>query len=197
MTRLPKEASWVEICSGVCMYATSKPAGGELHLAYSRIRPELLRFARARSGDDAEAEDIVQDVWLRIETREPLPVDNPRSYLFQMTNNIVIDRQRQHRRRQVRDQRWRDCETDFLAPGLEMCDRHCDIEASVIERQEASLLHDAIARLPKGARQVLYFHKIKGLSHTEVAMRLNITRSAVEKHMAVAMRHLRRTFIAS
>ncbi len=35
-------------------------------------------------------------------------------------------------------------------------------------------------------------HKIEGLTHGEVAARLGISRSAVEKHMAVAMTHLRR-----
>ena len=174
------------------MHVTTKPAADELHVVYSRIRSELLRFARARSGDDTEAEDIVQDVWLRIESREPLPVENPRSYLFRMANNMVIDRQRDRWRRQTNGRLWRDWTTDFLDPALEPSDRARDIETTLIMQEEALLLHRAIERLPSGAGRVLRLHKIEGFSHAEVALQLNISRSAVEKHMAVAMRYLRR-----
>jgi RNA polymerase sigma-70 factor (ECF subfamily) len=58
--------------------------------------------------------------------------------------------------------------------------------------QEAQQLATAIAALPDGARRVFELHKIDGLSHVEVAERLGISRSGVEKHMAVAMKHLRR-----
>jgi DNA-directed RNA polymerase specialized sigma24 family protein len=43
---------------------------------------------------------------------------------------------------------------------------------------------------------VLRLHKFDGLSHGEVAARLGISKSAVEKHMAVAMAHLRRLLAA-
>lgn len=177
------------------MFATKPAIADELHETYYKIRHELLRFAFARTGDDAEAEDIVQDVWLKIETRQISRVHNPRSYLFQMANNIIIDHQREFARRRIRDQLWRNMETGYAPPGNDIGDTSLDIEACLIEGQEAEQLHDAIGTLPQGARTVLYLHKIEGLSHAEVARRLNISRSGVEKHMAVAMRHLRRALI--
>lgn len=62
----------------------------------------------------------------------------------------------------------------------------------MVERDEAARLASAIAHLPDGARRVLRLHKIEGLSHGEVAARLGISKSGVEKHMAVAMKYLRR-----
>ena len=177
------------------MFATKPSIADELHEIYYEIRHELLRFALARTGDDAEAEDIVQEIWLKIETRQVSRAHNPRSYLFQMANNIIIDQQREFTRRQTRDRLWRNMKTGYAAPGSEVCDTSFDVEASLIEGQEARQLHKAIASLPKGAQTVLYLHKIEGLSHTEVASRLNISRSGVEKHMAVAMRHLRKALI--
>lgn len=174
------------------MYFTPAPETAELRQTYFRIRGELVRFARSRAGDDAEAEDIVQDVWLKLETRAPTPVANPRSYLFEMANNIALDRQRERRRRQLRDHHW---QSDAALPDT-ACPHGRDIEARMIERQEAHRLHHAIATLPKGARTVLMLHKIEELSHSEVADRLAISRSGVEKHMAVAMRHLRTALAA-
>ena len=52
-------------------------------------------------------------------------------------------------------------------------------------------LAEAIGQLPPGAARVFKRHKLDGLSHGEVAAELGISRSAVEKHIAVALRHLR------
>jgi RNA polymerase sigma-70 factor (ECF subfamily) len=45
-------------------------------------------------------------------------------------------------------------------------------------------------RLPAQTRQVFVMHKFEGLTHTEVAHRLGISRSAVEKHVSTALRRL-------
>jgi RNA polymerase sigma-70 factor (ECF subfamily) len=60
------------------------------------------------------------------------------------------------------------------------------------EREIVARIASAIAALPEGAAQAFRLHKIDGLSHAEVAARLGISRSGVEKHIAVAMKHLRR-----
>ena len=61
-----------------------------------------------------------------------------------------------------------------------------------MEAEEQRQLETAIAELPEGARRAFCLHKIDGLSHAEVAARLGISRSGVEKHIAVAMKNLRR-----
>jgi RNA polymerase sigma-70 factor (ECF subfamily) len=58
-------------------------------------------------------------------------------------------------------------------------------------RQELRLLEDAIAGLPAGCRSVLLLRKIELLSHQEIADRLGIAVSTVEKQHARALRLLR------
>jgi RNA polymerase sigma-70 factor (ECF subfamily) len=62
----------------------------------------------------------------------------------------------------------------------------------MLAREETAALASAIAALPEGAGRAFRLHKIDGLSHAEVAAKLGISRSGVEKHIAVAMAHLRR-----
>lgn len=172
----------------------SAGAGG-LAALYRQHRNELLRFLIARTGDAAEAEDVVQELWVRLATAPTGPVLNGRAYLFRMAHNLVLDRVRARARRSAREQRWSDAEQGAVPAAGEVVDAHPTIEEEMVARDEVARLASAIANLPDGARRVLRLHKIDGLSHGEVAARLGISKSGVEKHMAVAMKYLRRMLV--
>jgi RNA polymerase sigma-70 factor (ECF subfamily) len=167
-------------------------ADPELPSLFEHHRAELLRFVAARTGDMAEAEDILQELWLRASGAPAATVEHWRGYLFRAANNLVIDRVRARRRREIRDRAWAES-VHGAAPGAEEVADSADAPDLAIEAdQEAQRLAGAIAALPDGARRVFELHKIDGLSHGAVAERLGISKSGVEKHMAVAMKHLRR-----
>jgi len=65
------------------------------------------------------------------------------------------------------------------------------VENQVIAKQELKILEDAIADLPEGCRTVLLLCKIEQLSHKQIAERLSIAVSTVEKQHARALRLLR------
>jgi len=162
---------------------------------YTLHRRELLRFLAARTGVGTEADDLMQELWFKVANAPTGPVSNGRAYLFRIANNLVLDRVRERKRREIREQKWSDAEYGTVPASGEVADNRADIEAEMEARQEAAVLASAIANLPDGARRVLRLHKIDGLSHDEVAERLGISRSGVEKHMAVAMKHLRRLLV--
>lgn len=158
---------------------------------YQLHRAELLRFLVARTGDPAEAEDAVQELWLKLGTAQTGPIANGRSYLFRMAHNLVLDRVRANARRSARERRWSDTEHGPMPRSGEIADGRRNAEQEMEDRDEAARLASAIANLPEGARRVLRMHKIEELSHGEIAARLGISKSGVEKHMAVAMKYLR------
>jgi len=170
-----------------------QPDGDEsgLLLLYTQHRAELLRFARARCGDAAEAEDILQELWLKLRTLCIGPVSRGRPYLYQMVNNLVLDRVRERRRRARRDRDW----TAQALPGEALVGEIAAPEPPaldvLVEAEDLERLKAAIDALPEAARRAFCLHKIEGWSHAEVAGHLGISRSGVEKHMAVAMKHLR------
>lgn len=69
----------------------------------SEMRSELLRFILARQCDPAEAEDLLQDLYVKLTSLRIGPVSNPRAYLYQMANNLLHDHRRGRRRQQERD----------------------------------------------------------------------------------------------
>lgn len=66
-------------------------------------------------------------------------------------------------------------------------------EQQLSDRIELAALLAAIRSLPERAQLVFRRHRLDGLSHGEVARELGISKSAVEKNMATAMKHLLRT----
>jgi RNA polymerase sigma-70 factor (ECF subfamily) len=167
-----------------------EPLSG-LAALYLQHRRELLRFLTARTGNSAEAEDVLQQMWLRLDRATDGPIGNGRAYLYRMAQNIVINRLRERQRRIARDDAWHGEAYGAAGDAGDAADTRRDAEAQLIEREQVALLASAIANLPDGARRAFRLHKIDGLSHAETAERLGISRSGVEKHIAVAMRHLR------
>lgn len=155
-------------------------------------RGDLRRFLIARTGSEADADDLLSELWIKANSVQPGPVSNPGSYLFKMANNLVLDRLRETSRRQRREGDWIAEQRGSHALVEEPADPASSAEQMLIERDEQNRLTEAIDHLPARARRVLRMHKLEGLGHAEIAAQLGISKSAVEKHMALAMAHLRR-----
>jgi RNA polymerase sigma factor (sigma-70 family) len=163
-------------------------AGG-LTVVLTANRPQLIRFFTSRTGSPTEAEDVVQEIWLHVARADTGPIASPLAFLYRVGMNIVLDRVRERQRRAKREHGWSDMMIDQR--GGEAADDSPSPYEIVDGRQQAQRLAVAIQALPPGAARVFRRHKLDGLSHAEVAAELGITRSAVEKHIAVALRHLR------
>lgn len=151
-------------------------------------RTKLVGFFTSRTRDAAEAEDIVQDLYLRLARLPAGPITDPMAYLYRMGLNLVVDRARERIRRVQREDAWGEISTHRV--GNDLVDDSPSPLAELVSRERAQRIADAVASMPPGAARAFRMHKLEGLSHTEVAGRLGISRKGVEKHMAVAMRHL-------
>jgi RNA polymerase sigma-70 factor (ECF subfamily) len=158
-------------------------------------RGELLRFLAARCGDAAEAEDHLQELWLKASRYSSGPIADGRAYLFRMANNLVLDALRARQRAMRRDRHWlvEDGGTD--AAPEDRADPSPPADETIVRGQEIALLRGAIAALPPGAREALRLFRIEGIPQAEIAEIMGISRSGVEKHLAVAMRHLRNSLV--
>lgn len=166
-----------------------------LERLYHDSRAELLRFLTARTGDAGEAEEIFQDLWLRVRATDAGPVANGRAYLYRMAQNLVLDRVRARQRQMQRERRWLEDRCGGADLADELPDLSDNAEQAMLARDEIALLLSAIATIPDRAREAFMLHKLDELPHPEVASRMGVSRSAVEKHIAVAMKYLRRALV--
>ncbi|MFT3965158.1 MAG: sigma-70 family RNA polymerase sigma factor [Sphingobium sp.] len=150
-------------------------------------RDGLLRFFISRTRDVSEAEEIVQEIFLRLE-RTSGPLGDPVGYLHRVGLNLVIDRARERERRKRREEDWTQSTT--TQAGDDYVDDRPSPFAEIAARQRAERIGHALASLPPGAARVFRMHRIEGLSHGQIAEQLGISRKGVEKHMATALRHL-------
>ena len=155
------------------------PASG-IEAAYLEHRAELLRFLRARGAGDA-AEDLLQDVWLRIAKSASGPVENPRAYLFRAANMAMIDRHRSTTQAARRDRDWSETHPGRVHPSP---------EGGVAASQEVARVLALVDRLGPRAATALRRHRIDGLSQREVAEELGVSLSTVESDLRAAYRAL-------
>lgn len=154
-------------------------------------RAELLRFLAARCGNRDEAEDLIQELWIKAESAASGPIANGRAYLFRMANNLVLDRRRAHQRTMARDRMWLREGPGDEGDVLHRPDPAAPADETLAREQERAMIEQAIVKLPPGAQRALRLHRIDGHPQGEVAVIMGISRSGVEKHLALGMRHLR------
>ncbi len=140
--------------------------------------PALRRWL-ARLAPDVDPDDVVQETYAKI-ARDFASVQSGRAYMFTVARNVVVESLR--RKRIVRIVAIADLD------ALPVSDPADVQEQGLIGREELALLQAAIADLPEKRRQVLMLRKIDGLSQREVAQRLGLSESTVEKHVAAGIR---------
>jgi RNA polymerase sigma-70 factor (ECF subfamily) len=146
------------------------------------LRPALLRYVMLRGASGDEAEDILQEVYLKLSTSDLGPVAEPRAYLYRMTNNHFLGHRRQAGRRARREEDW------VAAEGGE--DREVDeqpsAETRLIAREQLAILQGVVDRLPDRTRVIFRRFRIEGDPQRQIAADLGISVSAVEKHLTRA-----------
>jgi RNA polymerase sigma factor (sigma-70 family) len=156
---------------------------------YLDRRADFKRLLAARLGCPQEAEDLVQEMYLKLTQLDAgLVVERHEAFLYRMAMNLALDRVRQRRRGSARDRQWIDA-TSQMAEG-EAIEPQPLQDRVVDGRQRLARVMDAAQRLPSQCKRVFQLHKIEGLSHAEVADMLGISRSAVEKQMTTALQRL-------
>lgn len=170
----------------------SVPTGGRkdgpLVQAFFEKRDTLLLFLAARTRSMAEAEDLVQDLYLKIAAVDDAEVRAPTALLYRMAANLAVDHIRSRRRAAGRDGRWR-TETHTSLGGEDVVPGP-SAEESLAERQRARLLADAVAELPPQMGRAFRLNKLEGLTQAKTAEVMGVSQKMIEHHIQAAIKRL-------
>lgn len=161
-------------------------AVGELYDRHARVLYSLIcRIVR----DDGEAEDILQDVLLRVwnkaESYDPL-LGSPLAWLVRIARNRAIDRLR------AREVRPGMQATDEALPFLAADDdRTPGPERSAAQAEERLAVARALDQLPAEQRLLIEAAYFRGYTHSELAVRFNVPLGTVKTRIRTGMLALR------
>jgi len=144
----------------------------------------LRRYLSRMLRNEADAQDVAQDAYSRVlPEMEKNRVEKPEAYLFTTARRLAIN---QLQRRRIAPTESVDSavldRAASPAPG---------VAQTIIARHDLAVVERAMEQLPPGCRAVLLLRRVELLSHEEIARRLGVTVSNVEKQQARALRLLR------
>ena len=162
----------------------------------SRTGPQLKRFIRARVPSDADAEDILQDVWRKlIETLEDGPVEQVWAWLYRVARNRIIDLYRKPQMTSLDDLA---SEMGLDDDGFNLADFFLHEDKTPEHEYLRNLfwkqLQAALADLPPGQRDVYVWHELEGLSFEDIARRTGENLNTLHSQKRYAVLHLRKRF---
>lgn len=148
-----------------------------------KYRGALLRFFTKQVGDPADAEDLAQEVFVRMIRNEKMTdVQHMESYLFQTAWNLLRDRARRNETHRV---------YEHIPFDESRHEGHAPSEERVYEGREAvERFLNVVEEMPPRRRTVFLLHRFTGLSYGAIALELGISVGVVEKHMTKALLQL-------
>lgn len=147
-------------------------------------RSSLNSYFRHRTRSREDAEDYVQEVYLRVLAADPDQdkVRSLRGFLFRAASNLLIDK---HRRRVASMEAGH-----FPIDDTMIDDGTNDPERVLIGRDSLQALGNALETLSPVARDAFLLVRVEGLSHREAAERLGIETKAVSRHIERSLARL-------
>lgn len=134
----------------------------------------LYRFARLFLGNRADAEEIVQEIYVKLlEQRAAVPEEISRAWLYRVVLNACMDFRKSwwQRRRQ--------------GSGVLMLvgDGRPSAEEAMLDSERTRELHRVLQRLPRRLRAAVILRDIEGLSYEDVATALNCSVGTVSSRL--------------
>lgn len=142
--------------------------------------PAYLAHARRLCGDADDAADLVQDAYAKLfglETWRDLA--SPKAYTLAMIRNLAIQKMRRARVVSIRQIAGLD--------AADLADETPNAQSQTIAREQLRRLLKAVERLPDRCRQVVVMRRFEELSPQEIARRLGLSLSTLEKRLARGM----------
>jgi RNA polymerase sigma-70 factor, ECF subfamily len=160
-------------------------------LLLRKYRTPLVNFLYRMIRDTATAEDLAQEVFLRVyrARKQYSPSAKFTTWLFRIATNLALN--------SVRDNRHRQLETSIDAPAnddeapRELPARERRIDEHMVERDRVVIIRRAIAALPEKQRVAVLLHKYEEMDYGEIAKILECSESALKSLLFRAYETLR------
>jgi RNA polymerase sigma-70 factor (ECF subfamily) len=171
-------------------------AGDEtsFELLLQRYRIPLVNFLYRMVRDSAQAEDLAQEVFLRVyrARKDYAPSAKFTTWLFRIATNLALNSIRDGRHRQMDvsiDQTVDDGEQEQAR--LDVADKSPNVEHRLLELDRAAMIRRAVDALPDKQRAAVLLHKYQEMDYSDIARALDCSESALKSLLFRAYETLR------
>jgi len=169
------------------MAATQKRNITQVINDYSK---RLLGFIRKRVRNEADAEDILQDVFYQF-IGNTEPIEQLTSWLFTVTRNKIIDRQRKHKPDLIEDVYTTADDEESLNWSELFFDSSDNPETDYLRTLFWETLNEALDELPEEQKQVFILNELEGVPFKIIAEQTGETINTLISRKRYAVLHLR------
>ena len=158
-----------------------------------KYRSPLVNFLYRMVRDTATAEDLAQEVFLRVyrARKQYTPSAKFTTWLFRIATNVALN--------SVRDNRYQKMQVSLDAPvsdeedsaPRELPAREMRIDQHLLEQDRVAFIQRAIASLPEKQRAAVLLHKYEEMDYAEIAKILDCTEAALKSLLFRAYENLR------
>lgn len=147
---------------------------------------DLCNYAYSFLKDDAAAEDVVQETFIRLWEKHQQLIDIPniKAYLFRAVRNNSIS--------VLRKQTTEEAGNKGFEWTLELTEDPQAQEIAQTKPYYEQLIYEAIANLPPQCREVFTCCRLQGMTHQQTAVKLGLSAKTVENYMGRALKLLRK-----
>lgn len=186
--RSPRRDASSHSGGGVFARAGAAAAEGEV----DRLRADLVAYLLRKTRGAGDAEDVVQEAFVRFHRAgHDVTSADARPLLFVIARNIQLDRWKADARESAR-RSPHDIHDLHIGPRA-IASETPDVETGLIRRQDLAAAAAVIRALPPKTRDAFLLHRFETLTYRQIAGRLGVSVSMVEKHIAEALRQLKKS----
>ena len=151
----------------------------------------LFRFIRNRVPTNADAEDILQEVWYQLSrVVDTTPIEQLSGWLFQVARNKVTDSYRKQRPDLLEDYTYENDEGEFQLLDILMADSSTP-EMENLKQIFWEELFEALEELPEAQRDVFIWNELEDQTFQEISDRTGVNIKTLISRKRYAVKHLR------
>ena len=165
----------------------NKRPNNRIYEAFQSCRDGLVRSIMKMSVQQQDVDDILQETFIRVlRSEKQQEIKSPKGYLFAVSRNLVL-------KKLVEQSKKIHSEID---EAIQEPDIENTVETDLYQKAKFQRFNDVLNTLPEKHRRAILLRKLYCLTHKEIAIKMDVSVSSVEKYIAKGLMQIKQSLHA-